>query len=215
MTLNRLSIVMALTTALSSFYLAANPTPDILNNYYSAAEGNEEMVDTVYRQLKQLVDEQGAKPVTMVYLGSTQTFQGRDALLPWNQMKYVEKGLATIAKGVNMIDSLPIDINEQERIQGLPEAYLTQAIAAITYTSLPDMFNHFERGYDLYLELLNDPQFSDQPFAASSWVYLNAIQAAIRAKDLTQAQTWLATMQSLDANNAETQTAQQLLADFS
>ncbi len=215
MTLNRLSIVMALTTALSSFYLAANPTPDILNNYYSAAEGNEEMVDTVYRQLKQLVDEQGAKPVTMVYLGSTQTFQGRDALLPWNQMKYVEKGLATIAKGVNMIDSLPIDINEQERIQGLPEAYLTQAIAAITYTSLPDMFNHFERGYDLYLELLNDPQFSDQPFAASSWIYLNAIQAAIRAKDLTQAQTWLATMQSLDANNAETQTAQQLLADLS
>ncbi|WP_162063116.1 hypothetical protein [Vibrio taketomensis] len=215
MTLNRLSIVMALTTALSSFYLAANPTPDILNNYYSAAEGNEEMVDTVYSQLKQLVDEQGAKPVTMVYLGSTQTFQGRDALLPWNQMKYVEKGLATIAKGVNMIDSLPIDINEQERIQGLPEAYLTQAIAAITYTSLPDMFNHFERGYDLYLELLNDPQFSDQPFAASSWIYLNAIQAAIRAKDLTQAQTWLATMQSLDANNAETQTAQQLLADLS
>lgn len=165
--------------------------------------------------MKQLVDEQGAKPVTMVYLGSTQTFQGRDALLPWNQMKYVEKGLATIAKGVNMIDSLPIDINEQERIQGLPEAYLTQAIAAITYTSLPDMFNHFERGYDLYLELLNDPQFSDQPFAASSWIYLNAIQAAIRAKDLTQAQTWLATMQSLDANNAETQTAQQLLADLS
>ncbi len=215
MTLNRLSIVMALTTALSSFYLAANPTPDILNNYYSAAEGNKEMVDTVYRQLKQLVDEQGAKPVTMVYLGSTQTFQGRDALLPWNQMKYVEKGLATIAKGVNMIDSLPININEQERIQGLPEAYLTQAIAAITYTSLPDMFNHFERGYDLYLELLNDPQFSDQPFAASSWIYLNAIQAAIRAKDLTQAQTWLATMQSLDANNAETQTAQQLLADLS
>lgn len=215
MTLNRLSIVMALTTALSSFYLAANPTPDILNNYYSAAEGNEEMVDTVYSQLKQLVDEQGAKPVTMVYLGSTQTFQGRDALLPWNQMKYVEKGLATIAKGVNMIDSLPIDINEQERIQGLPEAYLTQAIAAITYTSLPDMFNHFERGYDLYLELLNDPQFLDQPFAASSWIYLNAIQAAIRAKDLPQAQTWLATMQSLDANNAETQTALQLLSDLS
>ena len=37
---------------------------------------------------------------------------------------------------------------------GLPEYYLSRAMAATTFTQLPGMFNHFEPGYELYLQLL-------------------------------------------------------------
>ncbi|KOF27223.1 hypothetical protein ACX09_20850, partial [Vibrio alginolyticus] len=94
----------------------------------------------------------------------------------------------------------------------LPEYQLATAMAATTYTSLPDMFNHFERGYELYLTLLDDPSFNQQPFAATAWVYLYAIEAALRAEDMEQAQKWLAKMESFDSTHLETQTAKALLA---
>ncbi|WP_194437707.1 hypothetical protein [Vibrio fluminensis] len=202
----------AIISATTSFNLYANPTPDILANYNQAAEGNEALVETVYDQLNALIKEQGAKPLSLVYLGSTQTLQGRDAFMPWNKMKYTEQGLATIAKAVALIDSLPQDINQQQRIQGLPEAYLTQAMAAVTYTSLPDFFNHFERGYDLYLQLLNDPRFAQQPFAATAWVYHTGIAAALKSEDLTQAKEWLSVMAHADSTHPQTQAAQALIA---
>lgn len=208
-----LLLTAALAASLCSVNLYANPTTEILANYNLAAEGNEAIVDTVYDQLNLLLEEQGAKPLTLVFLGSTQTLQGRDAFLPWNKMKLTEQGLATIAKGVSLIDSLPEDIVQQQRIQGLPEAHLALAMAAITYTSLPDMFNHFERGYDLYLNLLNDPSFGQQPFAASSWVYSSGIAAALRADDLSQAQAWLSTMQKLDASSVQTHAAENMIAE--
>ncbi|MGF1910952.1 hypothetical protein L4C38_16075 [Vibrio kasasachensis] len=208
-----LLLTAALAASLCSVNLYANPTTEILANYNLAAEGNEALVDTVYGQLNTLLEEQGAKPLTMVYLGSTQTLQGRDAFLPWNKMELTEQGLATIAKGIALLDTLPENIDQQERIQGLLESHLAQAMAAITYTSLPDMFNHFERGYDLYLNLLNDPSFAQQPFAASSWVYSSGIAAALRADDLSQAQAWLSTMQKLDASSAQTQAAENMIAE--
>lgn len=201
-----------LATSIGSAHLYANPTAEILAHYSQAGDGNEAMVDSVYKQLHSLIEQQGAKPLTMVYLGSTQTLQGRDAFLPWNKMKYTEQGLATIAKGIGLLDTLPEDINQQQRVQGLPETYLAQAMAAVTYTSLPDMFNHFERGYDLYLNLLNNDDFIQQPFAASAWVYHTGIAAALKADDRPQAQVWLSTMEDLDANNPQTQAAKSLVA---
>lgn len=204
-----------ISASLVSTPLLANPTPEILSNYNLAAEGDEAMVDTVYGQLNQLIDQQGAKPLTLVYLGSTQTMQGRDAFLPWNKMKFTEQGLATIAKGIGLIDTLPESIDQQQRIQGIPEAYLAQALAATTYTSLPDMFNHFERGYDMFLTLLAQPQFEQQPFAATSWIYRYAIEAALRAEDLPQAKQWLTTMEKLDVKDKQTQAMQQLMGNQS
>ena len=195
--------------------LLANPTPEILSNYNLAAEGDETMVDTVYGQLNQLMEQQGAKPLTLVYLGSTQTMQGRDAFLPWNKMKFTEQGLATIAKGLGLIDTLPESLEQQQRVQGIPESYLAQAMAATTYTSLPDLFNHFDRGYDMFLTLLAQPQFEQQPFAATSWIYRYAIEAALRAQDLAQAKQWLTTMEKLDAQDKQTQAMQQLISDQS
>lgn len=190
----------------------ANPTPEALSMYNQAAQGDEEMVEAAHDALKSILDKEGATPLTLVYLGSTETLQGRDAFLPWNKMKYVEKGLATIDKSLTLLNSIEQPVAEQARVQGLPEAYLTRAMAATTYTSLPDMFNHFERGYDLYLDLLSEDEFSHQSFAATAWIYRYAITASIRAQDFAQAQSWLAVMEEKDSSNIETMTAKALVS---
>ncbi|KDN26426.1 hypothetical protein VFDL14_11085 [Vibrio fortis] len=190
----------------------ANPTPEALSMYNQAAQGDEEMVEAAHDALKSILDKEGATPLTLVYLGSTETLQGRDAFLPWNKMKYVEKGLATIDKSLTLLNSIEQPVAEQARVQGLPEAYLTRAMAATTYTSLPDMFNHFDRGYDLYLDLLSEDEFLHQNFAATAWIYRYAIIASIRAQDFAQAQSWLAVMEEKDSSNIETMTAKALVS---
>ncbi|EGR2720514.1 hypothetical protein DUG83_03345 [Vibrio parahaemolyticus] len=200
------------TCMLSSSLALANPTEQLLTRFNQAAQGDAGLVDVVHNELSQLVQEQGATPLTLVYLGCSETLQGRDAFMPWNKMKFTERGLATIQKGLDLMANQPMPIQKQQRLQGLPEYQLATAMAATTYTSLPDMFNHFERGYELYLALLDEPSFNQQPFAATAWVYLYAIEAALRADDVAQAQQWLVKMESIDSTHLDTQTAKALLA---
>ncbi|CAH7192184.1 hypothetical protein L1D33_03660 [Vibrio chagasii] len=207
----RRSLLIGLASIAPTLALA-NPSSDVLDIYNQAAQGNEELVEVAYERLNDTLQQDGATPLTLVYLGSTETLMGRDAFLPWNKMKYVEKGLSTIDKSLGLLKDEDQPIHEQPRVQGLPDSYLTRAMAAVTYTSLPDMFNHFDRGYDLFLSLLSEDEFQQQHFSATSWIYRYAITASIRAEDLTQAQTWLKHMEMADADNIETMTAKALIA---
>lgn len=209
----RLNLSTAIAAGLLSISsVHAAPSEALIEQYNQAAMGDEDQVELVIEKLKSQMDNQGADALSMVYLGSTQTMMGRDAYMPWNKMKYTEQGLATIAKGLSLI-SEGSPVNDQEVRQGLPESHLATAIAASTYTSLPDMFNHFERGYDLFLDLLADPEFQQQPFPASSWVYFHAIEAAIRAEDLKQANQWLEVMKRNDDTDPMTTQARAIIAD--
>jgi len=202
------------TLAMSTHIVMANPSEHMLNQFNQASQGDSELVDKVYEELSKQVKEQGATPVGLVYLGSTQTLQGREAFTPWNKMKFTESGLATIQKGLDMMADRPIPVQAQQRLQGLPEYQLATAMAATTYTSLPDLFNHFERGYELYLTLLDEPSFKHQPFVAAAWIYHYAVQAAIRAEDIVQAKKWVHQMERYDANNPETKAAKDLVENY-
>lgn len=118
---------------LSSSLALANPTEQLLTRFNQAAQGDTGLVDTVHDELSQLVQKQGATPVTLVYLGSSETLQGRDAFMPWNKMKFTERGLATIQKGLDLMANQPMPIQEQQRLQGLPEYQLATAMAATTF----------------------------------------------------------------------------------
>lgn len=201
---------VALLLSLGSWQAMAQPSEAMIERYNQAAQGDETLVDPLYADLEKLVEQEGATPLTLVYLGSTRTLMGRDAFLPWKKMRYSEEGLATIEKGLSLLSDDAT--NSQERRNGLPTQMLAIAVAAATYTAIPDMFNHFERGYDLYLNLLADPQFQAQPFAATAWIYRLAIVAALRAKDQAQAKQWLETMQQTDAQHPDTQQVQTLLS---
>ncbi|MGL5431208.1 MAG: hypothetical protein ACRC9S_10900 [Vibrio sp.] len=195
----------------------ALPSEAMIQRYNQAAQGDEKLVEPLYTDLENLLAQEGASALSLVYLGSTRTLMGRDAFLPWKKMRYSEEGLAMIDKGLTLLSghtntSSEHTAHSEERRSGLPTQMLAIAVAAATYTAMPDMFNHFERGYDLYLNLLADPQFQTQPFASSAWIYRLAIVAALRGKDEEQAQLWLKTMQQADAQHPDTQQAQALLS---
>ncbi|RTZ18284.1 hypothetical protein EJ063_05715 [Vibrio aquaticus] len=189
---------------LAATYVTAAPSEAIIAQYNQAAEGDEDKVEQVYQELDAQIKDQGADPLSLVYLGSTQTLMGRDAFMPWNKMKYTEQGLATISKGLDLLNSQPKGLEDQQIRQGLPEFLLARSIAAATFTSLPDMFNHFDRGYEIFLDLLADNTFTTQHYDAISWVYIYAIQAALRAEDRPQAQKWLEEMQTQQPNHPMT-----------
>ncbi|MGF1697064.1 hypothetical protein L4D20_17685 [Vibrio kyushuensis] len=214
MTMKTISKYAAITLLVSSQAMIAPnvmaaPSEAVISQYNLAAAGDEDKVEVVYEELSQQVESEGADALSMVYLGSTQTLMGRDAFMPWNKMKYTEQGLATISKGLTLLDAHPMD--QQEYRQGLPESILAQAIAASTFTSLPDMFNHFERGYDIYLELLADESFSEQHYDATSWIYIYAIKASLRAGDVNQAHQWLSEMQTKNSQHPMTLQAEALI----
>ncbi|RBM40499.1 hypothetical protein [Vibrio tarriae] len=188
----------------------ALPSEAMIQRYNQAAQGDEKLVEPLYADLEKLVAQEGATALSLVYLGSTRTLMGRDAFLPWKKMRYSEEGLATIEKGLSLLSANTS--NSEEIRNGLPVQMLAMAVAAATYTAMPDMFNHFERGYDLYLNLLTDPQFQAQPFAATAWIYRLAIVAALRANDEAQARLWLEAMQQADAQHPDTQQAQAFLS---
>lgn len=206
------ALLLSLCMGMTVFTAHAALTAADINTYNQAAAGDEDKVDPAFDRFNQLIQQEGATPLTLVYLGSAETLKGRDAMMPWTAMKYVEQGLAKIGKGLNLLANENTPISEQDIISGIPESYLTRALAAATYSQLPDMFNHFERGYDLYLGLLSESEFQQQPYQATAWVYGYAIQAALRADDLNQANQWLEVMLEKDKNNPETRKAQTLLA---
>ncbi|WP_061030768.1 hypothetical protein [Aliivibrio sifiae] len=206
------ALLLSLCMGMTVFTAHAALTAADINTYNQAAAGNEDKVDPAFDRFNQLIQQEGATPLTLIYLGSAETLKGRDAMMPWTAMKYVEQGLAKIGKGLNLLANENTPISEQDIISGIPESYLTRALAAATYSQLPDMFNHFERGYDLYLGLLSESEFQQQPYQATAWVYGYAIQAALRADDLNQANQWLEVMLEKDKNNPETRKAQTLLA---
>ncbi len=181
--------------------------------YNQASAGDKAQVEPAYALFEQLIESEGATSLTLVYLGSTQTLKGRDAWMPWNAMKHVERGLANIDKGLTLLTSEATPLAQQNTYNGLKESFLARALAATTYSQLPDMFNHFERGYELFLNLLTEPEFIAQPFLARAWVYAYAIKAALRADDLPQATTWLNVMQQQSENHPLTIKAQTMIAN--
>lgn len=84
------SLLIVLVSFVPSLALA-NPSSDVLDIYNQAAQGNEDLVEVAYERLNDTLQQDGATPLTLVYLGSTETLMGRDAFLPWNKMKYVER----------------------------------------------------------------------------------------------------------------------------
>ncbi|MCG7495320.1 hypothetical protein MHO82_00415 [Vibrio sp. Of7-15] len=191
----------------------ANPTSSTISLYHQAAQGNTNAIDVVYNRLTQHLKEHGPTPLTLIYLGSTETLQGRNAWMPWTKLRYTEHGLARMNKALDLLNQQATPVTQQIQINGLYESHLVKAVAGTTFTSVPDFFNHFERGYELYLDLLEDTAFQQSQFEATAWVYLYAIQSALYINDKHQASQWLTYMKQQDPSHLFTQKAIKAVAE--
>lgn len=163
----------------------ASPSNALIGEYNHAASSGQSM-QAVLTKLDALKRQQADDPLTLVYWGSAKTITAKDAFWPWSKYNTAEAGLMAIDKSLTLLQNS----QHHERHLGLDERCLTQALAAITYTAVPKMFNRFERGYDLFITLLASSQFQALPIQYTGWIYVRAIAAAIKADELSRAKQW-------------------------
>ena len=188
---NRLTLIsIILIVGLFGHFNHANAAPSnaLIAQYNQAAASGD--IDAVLQQLEQLKQQEANDPLTLVYWGSATAISAAEQFWPWSKYETAEAGLQAIDKSLSLLDAATDHTQITLRRLGLDQRCLTQAVAAITYTAVPKMFNRFERGYDLFITLLDSPQFQAVLAQYTGWIYQRAIAAAVRSGDTARAEKW-------------------------
>ena len=162
----------------------------MIEQYNQVAQGNTAMLDDVHELFEQEQKKNPSDARALFYLGATETIKGRESWLPWRKLSYTENGLARMDKALSLLD----DQDNLRSINHIPQPIYLKANAAIVFTQVPEFFNYFDRGYQLFQEVLQDPALAAVPVQAKTWIYFYGIQAAKKDKDDAQLNTWLKTL---------------------
>jgi hypothetical protein len=121
-------------------------------------------------------------PLLAAYEGAAMTLQGRDAFMPWDKMKYSEKGANRIEKALQQLGPE----HDDALFDGTPESILTRLIAANTLLALPDFMNRGAGGRRAVQAALASPAFERSAPRVRAGLYGAAARAA--AADKRQAE---------------------------
>lgn len=182
------------------------------NNAFSQMEkaraGDSKAVDTAIAAFTSLSRQEPGNPLLRAYQGSAEALQGRDALLPWNKMKYTENGLATIDKALQQL----APEHDRELARGVPIVLETRLVAASTFLVLPDLFKRSPSGHQQLQALIAHPALLKAPDGFRKAVVDLALKTAhtdkLPAERISQ-------LQALASNNpAQRETAQGQIKDL-
>lgn len=160
---------------------------DILAHYTAAADGDSKATEKAYEALTQLRETKPDSALVTTVLGSTEAMMARDSFIPWRQLKYVEKGMARIDKGISMLE--PDDA--ATTFQGIPITLWVKNTAGCTYVEVPRMFNRLEMGYEILKEALQSEEAASLPFEKLASTYMCAGIAATRLDNPEGARQYL------------------------
>jgi hypothetical protein len=135
---------LSLAIALACSGALAAPSADNAAAFVSARQqfaagsaGDAAARDAAIEAFEKLSGAQPGNPVFLAYQGAGIAMRGRDALMPWDKMKFAEKGANMIEKAVAQLapehDSLLLN--------GTPASIETRLVAASTLLALPDFMN--------------------------------------------------------------------------
>lgn len=166
----------------------ANEIPnDVISHYEAAAGGDSKATEKAFEALTRLRQNNPDSALVITVLGSTETMMARDSFIPWRQLKYLEKGMAQIDKGISMLQ--PQDA--VNTFQGVPITLWVRNTAGCTYVEVPKMFNRLEIGYKLLKDALTSKEVIALPFEKQASTYLCAGKAAKELKDVEGARKYL------------------------
>ncbi|WP_299586010.1 hypothetical protein [uncultured Microbulbifer sp.] len=143
--------------------------------YNKAAQQGGDAIEASYEAFKVAQQKNPTDPAALFYLGASETLMAKESWLPWRKVGYAENGIARMDKALRMLEELE---NPGRSAKGMPRDLLFKGIAATTFTKVPAFFNAFDRGFELYGELMGDPRLSHMPVQAVSWIYCGALEAA-------------------------------------
>ena len=127
----------------------------MLSLYKQAVDGNSDARDEVKAYLENLSKAEPNDAIVRVYLGSTMVLEGRDAWMPWNKMKFTEKGMDVMEQALDMSTK---DKKTRQFLEN-DEDIEIRMICAFTFTQVPKMMGRFEQGLELLKGVGADPRF--------------------------------------------------------
>jgi hypothetical protein len=136
-----LSLLIFSTSVLATAPAAA--TPDALAYLRAAKEqfeagraGSRMAAEQAQMLFARLVHMDANNPLYLAYYGSTLAMQGRDTRIPWQRVKLINEGLATIDRALAALDGPGLGTG--------PEHFEleTRLVAMGTFIALPDLLFH-------------------------------------------------------------------------
>jgi hypothetical protein len=140
--------------------------------FIGGAAGNAGARDAAIDTFHALAAAQPDHPLYAAYEGAALSLKGRDALMPWDKMKFAEKGANMIEKALQMVGPE----HDDALFNGSPESIEIRLVAANTLLALPDFMNRRSAGKRAVEAALASPVFE----RANSHVKAGLFAAAAR-----------------------------------
>ena len=160
---------------------------EVISHYSAATQGDSDANEKAYKELTKLHKKHPDSALINTVLGSTEAMRARDSFIPWRQLKYLEKGMALIDKGINLLQ--PKD--HQKKFEGVPVSLWVRNTAGCTFIEVPEMFNRLEMGYKILKKTLSSKEVVSLPFSQKASTYLCAGIAAKKMGEKQAAKLYL------------------------
>jgi hypothetical protein len=146
--------------------------------FLAALGGDSKARDAAIAAFQQLAAAHPGHPLLAAYAGSATSLAGRDALMPWNKMKYSEDGADAIEKALAQLTQA----HDEALFQGSPESVETRMVAATTLLALPDFMNRRAAGKRALDAALKSPVLDQAPVPVRARLYALAAKTAAADK---------------------------------
>jgi hypothetical protein len=136
--------------------LAVNGFAEARQLFNAGAGGDEGARDKAIAAFQAMSAAHPGHPVFAAYEGAATAMKGRDALLPWDKLKFAEKGANAVEKALAQLTPA----HDEALINGSPESQLVRLVAVNTLLALPDFMNRKAGGKRALEQGLASPTFA-------------------------------------------------------
>lgn len=146
--------------------------------FLAGVAGDGKARDAAIESFQRLAAAHPGHPLLAAYAGSATSLAGRDAMMPWNKIKYSEDGADTIEKALAQLTQA----HDEALFQGSPESVETRMVAATTLLALPDFMNRRAAGKRALDGALKSPVFEQAPAPVRARLFALAAKTAAADK---------------------------------
>lgn len=126
---------------------------------------------------EKLSGSQPGNPVYLAYQGAGLALRGRDAMMPWDKMKFTEKGADMIEKALSLL----APEHDTLLLNGTPASIETRLVAARTLLALPGFMNRRSGGKRALQAALDSQVLAQAPAPVRANLF--SVAARVAAED--------------------------------
>lgn len=146
--------------------------------FIAGTGGDASARDASIDAFEKLYGSQPGNPVYLAYQGAGFTLRGRDAMMPWDKMKYTEKGADMIEKALSLL----APEHDTLLLNGTPASIETRLVAANTLLALPEFMNRRGGGKRALQAALDSQALAQSPAPVRANVFAVAARVAAEEK---------------------------------